>query len=478
MTSKRGDLYKTVQRRLIGSLLSDGSTINQVLELINEDDIEEPKYNVIFQSISDLARRDEVISTISVAENLQNLGKLSEIGGTAELYNLHRLGQKYLIEATPVIYARIIKDSSAKSKISRSLEEYGEYFTDDSGVSASEAVSDLQSTLSESLVRLSNNSTITRISDDIDSYYDLLEERLETSIANKENSDGLQGIPSLLPTLNKYTTGWTPGQLITVGARTGVGKTVMAVNCALAGIKANATVMFFSLEMGKIELIDRFLAASTGISMNRLKQGNLTEEDKRALNEEIKEIKNANLVIDVEPKITVDMIRARAVKQAQKPEGLDMIIVDYLQLITAPGRFGSRQEQVADISRNMKLLAKQLEVPIMVLVQLNREKDGDNDIPKLDQIRESGAIAQDSDIVILLHRDHTLDDYTPPTKIILAKNRNGESNKTIVCHSNLECSLFREITRKKDIEDDVIDDDLILDDFDNEEEDFTDFDFS
>lgn len=480
-TATKGDLYKEVQRMLIGSLLSDASTANQVLELINASDIEEPQYSVIFESITELARTNEPISAVSVAENLQSLGKLTEIGGTEELYNLTMEGENYLLDASPVIYARIIKDSSAKAKIFRSLEEHIEHFTDDSGVSASEAVSDLQSELNESLVRLSDTSTVSSVAEDIDNYFDLLEERLETSIANKEKSDGLQGIPSLLPTLNKYTTGWTPGQLITVGARTGVGKTVMAVNCALAGVKSNATIMFFSLEMGKTELVDRYLAASTGIPMNKLKQGDLNDDEKRLLNREIEEVKKSNLIIDVEPKITVDMIRARAVRQAQTEAGLDMIIVDYLQLITAPGRFGSRQEQVADISRNMKLLAKQLGVPIMVLVQLNREKDGDNDIPKLDQIRESGAIAQDSDVVILLHRNHTLDDYTPQTMVILAKNRNGESNKTIFCHSNLECSLFREADRKKNVDgeddEDLIDeDDLMIDEFDDDE-DFDDFDF-
>src|SRR5690606_35400105 len=152
-----------------------------------------------------------------------------------------------------------------------------------------------------------------------------------------------------------------------------------------------------------------------------------------------RDISEMRLTIDTDPKVTIDSIRARALRKAQSPEGLDFIIIDYLQLITPTGRYSSRQEAVADLSRSTKLLAKQLQVPIMVLVQVNREnKDDENNVPRMSNIRESGAIAQDSDIVVLIHREESMDDSIPHTLILLEKNRNGEANKTIRCHSNLE----------------------------------------
>ena len=794
--SSKRELFEDAQRRLIGSLLADGSSISRVLELIQEEDVEEPSFNLIFSCMAELSRRNEAISTLSVGEMLTNRGQLKEAGGPATLYQLQLEGEKALIEAPAQVYARIVKESSAKAKISRTLTEAAGVFKDDSGTQAVDGVSDLQANLNETLLRLSDSSTVSKLTEDFKDYLELLEERKRISEENGPEAEGLQGIPSLLPSLNRYTTGWLPGQLITVGAKTGVGKalavdtpmltacgwktmkdisvgdqvfgkdgkltkvtnvtevmagrpcyevrfsngasivadaehqwvtqsaanrrryetaevrtteeifhsvkvnggknhsisvseplntpeavlpldpyifgywlgdghsysnqisvykddfpnlekelrrvgyhytvnkskdtysvcfssdpisrggsiyrpkgsketlrtlgvlenkhipeiylmasieqrkellaglldsdgsvskksgrvefgvtrqslakdfvklaqslglitfstrkevkgktpessiaysiqfksffnpfklerkakyvqlrkdvstkffietvtpvpsvpvkclevdnkdhiylagehlvpthnSVFAVNCAISAAKANSSVMFFSLEMSKTEIEDRVLAATTGITMNRLKQGKLSDEEQKILRAQMKEMADVKLIIDVDPKVTVDIIRSRALKQAQTEAGLDFIIIDYLQLITPSGRFSSRQEAVADISRNVKLLAKQLGVPIMVLVQLNRDKDEENALPHLDKIRESAAIAQDSDIVVLLHRDVALDDTTPHTLVILAKNRNGEANKTVRAHSNLECSLFREVTRVKDVE--------------------------
>lgn len=477
MTKDKKGLYDEAQRLLVASLLADSSTANRVLELISEDDVEEPSLSLIFSSIAELARADEDISTFTVAEDLQSKGLLAQVGGPPALYSLAVDGEKALLNALPAVYARIVKESSAKLKISRILQESTKGFKDDSGIAAVDAVSDLQENLNESLLRLSDSSTITKLNEDFDAYMEMLDERLKISIENENMGSGLQGIPSLLPTLDSYTTGWLPGQLITVGARTSIGKSIFAVNCAVSAGRANKSTLLFSLEMEKDEVEDRILASTTGISLNALKQGRLTEEETQLLKEQMKIMKSMKLVIDTEPIITVDMIRARALRQAQSPDGLDFIIIDYLQLITPTGSYSSRQEAVASMSRQMKILAKQLGVPIMVVVQLNRKdnsKDTENTLPNLDQIRESGAIAQDSDIVILLHRDAALDDTTPHTLIILDKNRNGEAKKTIRCHSNLECSLFREVKRVKDVEDRLSEDDLDdlaeeidLDDFDD-----------
>lgn len=451
MVDNKREMYRDAQERLVSSLLVAGDKTPRVLELITEEDIEEPSYQLIFSCIAELSRLNEIISDFSVATELERRGVLKEAGGTSGLHALSSRGNQFLLDAPPQLYARIVKESSAKSKISNALQECLPSFYDGSGIQAADAVSEIQATLNESLVSLSDSSTISNVNEMSDDYLLLLKERKR--ISDEGGADGLQGIPSLLPSLNRYTTGWLPGQLITVGARTGKGKSIFAVNCAIAAAQANSSVMLFSLEMSKTDIEDRVLAATTGIPMDKLKQGDITEAEDKIIRQQMAEMANLKLTIDVEPKVTIDVIRARAQNQAQTPAGLDFIIIDYLQLITPNGKFGSRQEAIADISRNMKLLAKQLNVPIMVLVQLNREgKDDENSLPKMSQIRESGAIAQDSDIVVLIHRDQSHDDTTPHTIIILEKNRNGQAEKIIRCHSNLECSLFREVARVKDVE--------------------------
>lgn len=470
-------LYAQAQRMLVGSLMWDSGRIAEVLEIVDEDDIEEPRYALIFSAIAAIARQNETVDTVSVSRALEQRGELNQVGGTAELFRLATQGRnQFSAEASVVILARIVKESSAKAKIALILSETLPQFADDSGVQAVDAVTEMQAELNKKLLDLSDTSTITDFSKGFDAYNQMLIDRKENAERN-EGLEGLQGIPSLLPTINKITGGWKPGQLITVGAGTGVGKSVFAINCAVSAAFAKSSVMFFSLEMSREQIEDRIFASTTSIPMHRLKQGALTEDQKSTLSAQMEAMKDWKLVIDTEPNTTVDGIRAKALRQAQSPEGLDFIIVDYLQLITPSGRFSSRQEAVADISRNMKLLAKYLEVPIMVLVQMKRKDEADQTtLPTLDQIRESGAIAQDSDIVLLLHREPAPDDTTPHTLVIIDKHRDGQNKVHVRCHSNLECSLFREVTRVKDVEERLENseedehaafDDLDLDEFDS-----------
>lgn len=467
------EIFKDAQKRLIGSLLADGSRVNRVLETVSVENFEEPDLQLIFEAITIVARANQDVSIISVAEQLEHLGNLGKVGNASALYRLRKSGNIWRLENNPEVYASVVREYSAKSRVGTTLDEFRELFKPDSGQSAASTVSELQNSLNSELYKLSDESTVSEFAGSMEEYFKVLEERAERAKANEESAAGLQGIPSLLPTIDKYTSGWLPGQLITVGARTGVGKTVFAVNCATAAAAAGKSVLFFSLEMGEQEIKDRMVSSITGIPMDHLKKGSLTDDEYRILREATAQIDAMKVTMDTDPKVTVDAIRARALRKAQSPEGLDMIILDYLQLITPVGRYSSRQEAVADMSRNMKLLAKQLQVPVMVLVQMNRAQKGDeeDDTPRLDNIRESGAIAQDSDIVILLHREHSLDDSIPHTLVLLAKNRAGAADKTVRCHSNLECSLFREVQRAKDVEESITDDDIAdLDNYDDDDD--------
>ena len=475
------DLYYRVQKNLIASLLYDGSDTNRVLEITSPEDFSEPTFENIMDAIVTVARSNEKVTVFTVAKELENVGNLQKSGGLSGLYQLRTEGEKALLEAQPEIYASIVRQSSAKNTIAELLETSKTDLKDDSGVTAESGIENLQSALSKEMFRLADDATMTNVGASIGGYLNLLKEREELSAANAEKSEGLQGIPTLVPSLNKYTSGFMPEQLITVGARTAVGKTVFAIMSAIAAARAKKTVLFFSLEMSSNAIVDRIVANMSGVSLSKLSQGLLTPEETEMVNTATAELEQMHIIIDTDPKATLDSVRSKALRQSQTEAGLDMVVVDYLQLLSSSGRFGSRQEQVADLSRNMKLLAKSLKIPVMILSQVNnRSKDeGDeNKPPTLDNIRESAAIAQDSDIVILLHRDVAIDNTTPHTLIILAKNRNGESQKTIRCHSNLECSMFREISRERDTSDkmteeemEALTDDIDLSDFDDLDDD-------
>jgi len=446
-------LYAEAQQAMVATLLASRRDNAEVFEILTPDDFAEPKYGLIYSAAMELSRQSETVDAYTVANFLEGQGQLETVDGLAGLQQLTVVGKELGMDAPIRIYAKILREASAKRRGIELLEEARGSFWGNSGKTAVEGFTELQAELNEQLYRISNDSSLAEISELAANYREKLEERKKVSEDNAELGDGLQGIPTSLPTLNRLTTGWKPGQMITVAAGTGMGKSVFAINSATAAMQAGKSVFFISLEMEVEEIHDRIISGISSIPQNDLKQGTLDEHQLRILDESIEELKKAKLTVDSDPNQTVDGIRAKALKKAQSPEGLDIIIIDYLQLIKPTGHYGSRQEAVADISRNMKLLAKQLGVPVMVLAQMNRTKDESEDgLPKLEGIRESGAIAQDSDVVILLHRNRSPDEDIPPTYIILAKQRNGEADKVIKCHSHLECSVFQEIIVKRDFE--------------------------
>lgn len=456
---QNNELYVQAQRSLVASLIYDGSRVKEVFEICKPEYFSEPEYELIIEAMAELSRRDEILSTVSVAKELESRGQLKEVGGTAELYSLKNEGISVILKAPPITYAKLVKEQSAKNSAKNIILENQELFNEDSGMNARDAISEVKSQFEDVMSNLADNSSIIDVEQYVLKYNEELDKRLEISIENEKKSNGLQGIPSMLPTLNSYTNGWKPEQLITVGARTGVGKSIFAIMAAVSAAQAGKSVMFFSLEMSESDIIDRIISCISGVVLDKLKSGRLNDYDKQKINEAIDELRDMHITIDTDPKATVDTIRSKASKANESKAGLDMIILDYLQLLTPVGKSDNRQQDVANMSRDMKLMAKTFKVPIMILVQLNRAKNDEEDdkLPRLDDIRESAAIAQDSDVVVLLHRSTSKDETTPHTLVILDKNRSGASKKTIVCHSNLANSNFREITKEKNVSDDLSD---------------------
>lgn len=436
-------LRKRYERDTALALLSteDEEPLSSALSYVSANDFSSAKWRVIYEAVSSAVRDGEKYSYRTAALQLEKRGHLGTIGGYSGLLSYVSAGKELLLDAPASTYARAFKELSSKHRIKEFLDDHLKSFEEDSGVTSLQAASEVQNYLNERIFNLSEDGTfILDASESYDSYLETLKKRTE-----KAKEGTLVGIPTLLPTLDEYTTGWQPGQIIVVGARTGIGKSVFGINCATSASSAGKSVLFVSLEMSVEEIEDRIYASVTGIPMDRLKSGEeLTSRDYDLLKEAGEEVSGWKLRIDTTPHMTIDTLRSKALEHA-RTNGLDLIVVDYLQLMESTEKGDSRQVEVQKLSRSMKLLAKNLDVPIIVLVQVNREsKDDENAAPQLSQIRESGAIAQDANVVVLLHRDATDDGTIPPTIIHLAKNRNGPANKYVVCHSNLATSTFIE----------------------------------
>lgn len=442
-------MYDTAQRTLVALLLWDARGADETFKIITSDDVSDPKLRLVTEEIAGLVREGETVSPVAVAARLERRGELSHAGGIDELYALRTEGSDVSLDTTAELVATQVREGSAKVNTRGLLTASAPMFTDDSGTSAVDGISALQAKLSKLLSDFAGQDVPLEVAEGRDDYFGRLEERRDAS-----GEDGLQGVPCLLPTVNTLTSGWCPGQLITVAAKTGVGKTVFAVDAAIGAGVAGQSAMFFSLEMSKVELLDRIVSCLSTVPIYDLQHGRLSDESRGKAQEAYDRLEKMSILIDTSPRQTVDSIRAKAQQRMQSSAGLDLVIVDYLQLIEASGRVENRQLTVDSMMRNLKLAAKSLGVPIMVTAQLNRSRDGDDPdrLPTLDDIRESGAIAMHSDIVLLLHRDTkgTMGETTSPTLVIVAKNRAGRAGKIVRCYTDLACSTFREMSGEDD----------------------------
>lgn len=423
------------QEGVIRSLLARPEQLVSVVDILDSNDFEDVNYKLVYESMLQLLLEKKPISLADIAL------KIGEAGGSIDtgwFFNLETNISQWVQAAPPVTWAKLLKRESSRTKALNVLSE-GIKEINDAKVNPLETMGKV----STELTKVSLETTAQEkfdIKDAIDEF------RQETEQI-QQSGGKIAAISSAYPTIDYYTQGWAPTHLITIGARTGIGKSVFAINNAVTAMAQGKTVLFFSLEMTRREVISRMVASLAMIPIQKIEKAvPLTEDEIQRQNEALEFIAGSNLVIDTNPYVTIEYLKRTAIKQSQSDVGLDFIIIDYLQLIQNEGK-KNRQEAVAEVSRSVKILAKELNVPVMVLVQLNREKkdsdEGDN-IPKLYDIRESGAIAQDSNVVILIHRDLEQDAEVidPKGLFIIAKNRQGEANKFITIRTRLECSLF------------------------------------
>jgi len=426
------------EQSAIGGMLLSKDAVADVVETVRGIDFYIPKHEVIFEAVLTLYSHGEPTDVIAVTDELTKTGQLQRAGGAEYLHTLTGLVPT---AANAGYYASIV----AEKAVLRRLVEAGTRIVQMGYASEGEVV-DLVNNAQAEIYGVTGGV-------DAEDYVPLVE-AIDTAVDEIERARGrdgeMIGVPTGFSELDELTNGLHGGQLIIVAARPGLGKSTLALDFARsATIKHHLPTIFFSLEMGRSEIAMRLLAAESTIGMSTLRKGNMEQRDWDKLANIRGQIADAPLYIDDSPNMTLVEIRAKCRRLSQKV-GLKMVVIDYLQLMTSGKKVESRQQEVSEFSRALKLLAKELNVPVIALSQLNRgpEQRADKK-PALADLRESGSLEQDADIVVLLHREDAYEREAPPTgeaDLIVAKHRNGRQDTIKVAFSGMY-SRFSDMPR-------------------------------
>jgi len=436
---------KEAEDYVIGSILVENSLADEVINRLDASDFYIQANKNIINAIIQLDKNRQEIDISSVADELKRKNLLEATGGLNYLLEL--------MDAIPSVinvhaYIEIIKEKSIERQLLNTMTDLSNAVLD-SRLSFNDLISETERKIIDVLNRRKTVELI-RIDAATDDILDLIEKNRNL------NEDGLTGLDTGYKDLNKVTHGFQNGELIILAARPGIGKSAFALNVAsnIAG-QTGAHIALFSLEMGLDQILMRMYAMQSGVPLSKIRSGNLTEAEFASLNLAKLKIDKFNIYLDdagatdVEEVVTV----CRKLKREGK---LDFVIIDYLQLLTTTKRFSNRTDEVAKISRQLKLMARELEVPVLALSQLSRDiEKRDDKRPVLSDLRESGSIEQDADIVMFLHRKPTKGDEdttkqfrNKETELIIAKNRQGMTDSvSLIFHGHL--SMFAPKTQNK-----------------------------
>ncbi|HXR41598.1 MAG TPA: replicative DNA helicase [Acidothermaceae bacterium] len=413
------------EQSVLGGMLLSKDAIADVVEVLQGHDFYRPAHQTVFDIILDLYGRGEPADAITVAAELTKRGEIARVGGAPYL---HTLMSSVPTAANAGYYAKIV----AEKAILRRLVEAGTRIVQLGYSGSGGEVDDIVDRAQAAIYDVTER----RAAEDYSILESLLQPTMDEIEASGQRGAGLTGVPTGFADLDALTNGLHPGQLIIIAARPAVGKSTMALDFArAASIKHSQTSVLFSLEMSKHEITMRLLSAEARIPLQAMRTGQMRDDDWVKLTRRLGEMASAPLYIDDSPNLTMMEIRAKARRLKQRHD-LRLVIVDYLQLMTSHSRVENRQQEVSQISRSLKLLAKELEVPVIALSQLNRGPEQRTDKkPQLSDLRESGAIEQDADVVILLHREDIYERESPragEADLIVAKHRNGPTNTIVV----------------------------------------------
>jgi replicative DNA helicase len=414
-----------VEESVLGAMMLEPSSVDQALEGLEPECFYDPRHRTVFEAMLELVKNHVPVDIVTVTSKLREKGNLEVVGGASVLAGFtEKVGSAANLE----YYIRILKQKAIQRDLITASYQILKDSFDDS------IVVDELIDKSESRIYDATRSIARREVQDIGSIL----KYVVADIEEQQKSTGLGGVPSGYPSIDRVTNGWQPSDLVIIAARPSVGKTAFALNIARnAAVDHHVPVAVFSLEMSCAQLAKRLVVSETGLSGDKIK-GSIKLEDYEweQLEYRIRDLSRAPLYIDDTPSLPVMEFRTKA-KNLVKNKGVRLIVVDYLQLMQAPdqGKGGLREQEVAYISRTLKATAKELNVPILALSQLSRnavQRQGSGGKPVLSDLRESGSIEQDADMVIFIHRPDYLGLSDNPedkekTQIIIAKHRNGET---------------------------------------------------
>jgi replicative DNA helicase len=428
------------EQSVLGGMLLSKDAIADVVEVLRPGDFYRPAHQAIYDCILDLYGRGEPADPITVSAELERRGELARVGGAPYL---HTLIATVPTAANAGYYARIVAEKAILRRLVEAgtrIVQYGYGADNSDGGDVNEVVDRAQAAIYEVTER--------RTSEDYVALEELLQPTMDEIDAIASRGGTAQGIPTGFADLDEVTNGLHPGQMIIIAARPGVGKSTLGLDFARScSIKHGMTSVIFSLEMSRTEIVMRMLSAEAKIRLTDMRGGRMSDDDWTRLARRMSEISEAPLFIDDSPNLTMMEIRAKARRLKQRHD-LKLIVVDYMQLMTSGKRVESRQQEVSEFSRQLKLLAKELEVPVVAISQLNRGPEQRNDKrPMLADLRESGSLEQDADVVLLIHRPDAWERDDPragEADLILAKHRAGPTSTISVAHQ-LHYSRFADL---------------------------------
>ncbi|WP_422658950.1 replicative DNA helicase [Paenibacillus sp. EC2-1] len=407
------------EQAVLGAVLLQGEALITAMERVQSEDFYDKTHQMIYEVMVQLGEENQPIDLVTLTSRLQDKGQLEEIGGVSYLA---KLAHGVPTAANVEYYAQIIEEKSMLRRLIRTATQIVS-----EGYTGGEDVSGMLSEAERRILEISNR----RTGSGFIAIRDVLMEVFEKVEGLYQNRGNTTGIPSGFVDLDKMTSGFQRNDLIIVAARPSVGKTAFALNIAQnVAIRAKETVAIFSLEMSAPQLVQRMICAEANLDANVMRNGDFKgDEDWSKLTMGIAALSEAEIYIDDTPGVTVADIRAKC-RRLKKEKGLGMILIDYLQLIHGRGKPGeNRQQEVSEISRTLKQIARELEVPVIALSQLSRGVEQRQDKrPMMSDLRESGSIEQDADIVAFLYRDDYYNQETEKKniiEIIIAKQRNG-----------------------------------------------------
>ena len=400
------------------AVLKNPVCFNKIADIITSNSFYKPAHKIIFEAIVELFNKNQAIDILTVSEHLNEKEKLEQVGGRAYINDL---AINIATTANIEYYAKIVQEKAIKRELINAGSEIAEMAYDNMPTDA---------TL-DNAERLIFNIAQQKTSSDLVSVKDLVLTSYEQISYRYEHRDELTGVPTGFYDFDNMTSGLQKSDLIILAARPSMGKTALALNIAQnVALKARKTVAIFSLEMSKEQLVQRMLCSEAEVDTHKLKTGNMQASDWEKLTTAMNHFADAPLFIDDKPGATVMEVRAKCRRLALEQKEIGLVVIDYLQLMEASGNKEDRTQQISGISRGLKSLARELNVPVIALSQLSRAVESRPDKrPMMSDLRESGAIEQDADIIMFIYRDEYYNkedtENRGKAEVIVAKHRNG-----------------------------------------------------